>query len=61
MQLTIVQCYRSKLKTRGYKNIHITKVDDDVYFVECIFNDNPVCAVVKITDLFNGLAIVPQR
>lgn len=61
MQLTIVQCYRSRLKTRGYTDIHITKIDDDIYFVECLLSGVAVSAVVTLQNLLDGLATVPTR
>lgn len=59
MQNGIVQCYRSRLKTRGYQDIHITYLSDDRYFVECIINNRPVSAVVSLYKMSLGLSVVP--
>lgn len=59
MQISIVQCYRSRLKTRGYTDIHISKLADDRYFVECYYCGVALSAVVTVASMFSGLASVP--
>ena len=60
MQDSVVQCYRSRLKIRGYTDIHISKLDKDRYFVECFFEGVPVCAVVSLYQMSLGLSGVPS-
>lgn len=61
MQGNTVACYRSRLKTKGYTNIHITLLSrvTGQYFVECQFDDKYVSAVVDLVQMSSGLCFVP--
>lgn len=54
MQNNVIQCFRSKLKTRGYTEIHISKVDVDCYFIECCYDGVPLSAVLTSGQMSAG-------
>lgn len=58
MQINIVQCYRSRLKTKGYTEIHIRKLTELDYFIECTYFGNFVSAVVTVSQM-SVLSVVP--
>ncbi len=60
MENNAVHCYRNRLKSRGYTDIHISKLDSgQEYFVECIYYGNAICAVVLLSQMMLGLSVVP--
>ena len=64
MECNLVHCYRSRLKSRGYTDIHITKIKEDefsnaYYFVECLYYGSVLCAVVSLFQMATGLSVVP--
>lgn len=58
MQISVIQCYRSRLKTKGYTDIHIRKLSECDYFVECTYLDRFLSAVVTVSQMA-VLSIVP--
>jgi hypothetical protein len=59
MQINIVQCYRSRLKTKGYTEIHIRKLSELDYFVECVYLGSFISAVVTVSQM-SVLSTVPD-